>query len=131
MCLSFDVLLLLFVRECKIEDDGGIGIVLADNFLASAKKEKMNKCNFDKLVIRLAMLLFAKSVDQINKFEFVQGAARQQQREYNFLALKKLLDNEIKPLVIEIGCHINSNNQNDAANVLNQLGQGLYGVLRL
>ena len=83
----------------------------------------MNKPNFEIIVIRLSMLLFA-TVDQINKLLFIktatttgtskiakdemkQQAQQQEEREDKLLTLKKLLDNEIKLVVIKIGCFMN------------------------
>ena len=138
---------LLFVRECKddvkIDDDGSITTVLTNDALSKESTSKdVSESDFEIMVIRLSMLLFA-TADQVNKLLFIKTAAttartrkiakdemkqhddQQQQREHEFLTLKKLLDNEIKSLVIKIGCFMNlynliSDSKYPCTNIFNQ-----------
>ena len=109
------------LREWQISNDSRYSSAQKQQF-RTRKNTSEFEPNFQKIVVRLSMLLFA-TIDKIHKFVFVQVAAtkirktvtdemqyyaQQQQRAYEFLSLKKLLDNEIKSLVIKIGCFINS-----------------------
>ena len=65
----------------------------------------MNKLLFIQAEAALAATKTRKIVKDEIKYH-----AQQHQKAYEFLTIKKVLDNEIKALVIKIGSFINSNN---------------------